>query len=116
MTDADDEALDAAFLALAHPIRRRIVARLSRGSATVNDLAEPFEMSKQAVSRHIQMLEAAGLVTRSRDAQRRPVALDAAQLEKLTSWIDRYRLIHEQQFRQLDELLADHESEKDVEK
>lgn len=110
MTNADDDTLDAAFLALAHPIRRRIVARLSRGPATVNELAEPFEMSKQAVSRHIQMLEAAGLVTRSRDAQRRPVALDAAQLERLTAWIDRYRLIHEQQFRQLDELLAHNDS------
>ncbi|WP_166983188.1 ArsR/SmtB family transcription factor [Paramicrobacterium fandaimingii] len=109
MTDADDEALDAAFLALAHPTRRQIVARLSTGPATVNELAEPFEMSKQAVSRHIQMLENAGLVTRSRDAQRRPVALDSAQLEKLTAWIDRYRLIHEQQFRRLDELLTHHE-------
>ncbi|QPZ38442.1 ArsR/SmtB family transcription factor [Paramicrobacterium chengjingii] len=115
MTDADDETLDAAFLALAHPIRRSIIARLSRGPATVNELAEPFEMSKQAVSRHIQMLEAARLVTRSRDAQRRPVALDAAQLEKLTAWIDGYRLIHEQQFRQLDELLAQNNIEKDAE-
>jgi hypothetical protein len=68
-------------------------------------LADPFEISKQAVSKHIQVLEQAGLVTRTRDAQRRPVHLNAAQLEALTAWIDRYRLIHEQQFRSLDALL-----------
>ncbi|MFF2271684.1 ArsR/SmtB family transcription factor [Agromyces sp. NPDC058136] len=104
--DADDR-LDRAFMALADPVRRRIIARLSRGSATVNELAEPFEISKQAVSKHIQVLEQAGLVTRTRDAQRRPVHLDPAALEALTAWIDRYRLIHEQQFRSLDALLAD---------
>ncbi|QTX05608.1 ArsR/SmtB family transcription factor [Agromyces archimandritae] len=102
----EDERLDRAFLALADPVRRRIIARLSRGPATVNELAEPFEISKQAVSRHIQVLEHAGLVTRSRDAQRRPVHLDPARLESLTAWIDRHRLIHEQQYRSLDALLA----------
>ena len=101
-----DDRLDRAFMALADPVRRRIIARLSRGPATVNELAEPFQITKQAVSKHIQVLEQAGLVTRSRDAQRRPVHLDAAQLEALTAWIDRYRLIHEQQFRNLDALLA----------
>jgi DNA-binding transcriptional ArsR family regulator len=101
-----DERLDRAFLALADPVRRRIVARLSRGPATVNELAEPFDITKQAVSKHIQVLEQAGLVTRSRDAQRRPVHLDAATLEALTAWIDRYRLIHEQSFRALDAVLA----------
>jgi len=101
-----DDRLDRAFMALADPVRRRIIARLSRGPATVNELAEPFEITKQAVSKHIQVLEQAGLVTRTRDAQRRPVHLDAAQLEALTAWIDRYRLIHEQQFRNLDALLA----------
>lgn len=106
---SDDEAvtgLDRAFLALADPVRRAIVARLSRGPATVNELAEPFAITKQAVSKHISVLEQAGLVTRSRDAQRRPVHLDAAALEKLTSWIDRYRLDAERNYRQLDELLA----------
>jgi DNA-binding transcriptional ArsR family regulator len=93
-------------MALGDPVRRRIIARLSRGPATVNELAEPFQITKQAVSKHIQVLEQAGLVTRTRDAQRRPVHLDAAQLEALTAWIDRYRLIHEQQFRTLDSLLA----------
>ncbi|KQV06561.1 ArsR/SmtB family transcription factor [Leifsonia sp. Root112D2] len=104
--DADGR-LDRAFMALADPVRRSIIARLSRGPATVNELAEPFVISKQAVSKHIQVLEQAGLVTRTRDAQRRPVHLNAAQLEALTAWIDRYRLIHEQQFRSLDALLAD---------
>lgn len=106
-TQEDDEsdALDRAFMALADPVRRAIVARLSRGDATVNELAEPFAITKQAVSKHIQVLEQAGLVTRSRDAQRRPVHLDAAALERLTAWIDRYRLIAEDRFRRLDALL-----------
>ena len=106
---SDDDAvagLDRAFLALADPVRRAIVARLSRGPATVNELAEPFDITKQAVSKHIQVLEQAGLVTRSRDAQRRPVHLDAAALEALTSWIDRYRLDAERNYRRLDGLLA----------
>jgi DNA-binding transcriptional ArsR family regulator len=92
-------------MALADPVRRAIVARLSRGDATVNELAQPFAITKQAVSKHIQVLEHAGLVTRSRDAQRRPVHLDAAALERLTAWIDRYRLIAEDRFRRLDVLL-----------
>ena len=103
---SSDDRLDRAFMALADPVRRRIVARLSRGPATVNELAEPFQITKQAVSKHIQVLEHAGLVSRTRDAQRRPVHLESAQLEALTAWIDRYRLIHEQQFRSLDALLA----------
>src|ERR1044072_8196138 len=101
-----DERLDRAFTALADPVRRRIIARLSRGPATVNELAEPFEISKQAVSKHIQVLEQAELVTRTRDAQRRPVHLDAAALERLTAWIDRYRLDAERNYRRLDTLLA----------
>ncbi len=100
-----EEALDRAFMALADPVRRAIVARLARGDATVNELAEPFAITKQAVSRHIQVLEQAGLVTRSRDAQRRPVHLDAAALERLTAWIDQYRLIAEGRYRRLDALL-----------
>jgi DNA-binding transcriptional ArsR family regulator len=104
--DDDADGLDRAFLALADPVRRAIVARLSRGPATVNELAEPFDITKQAVSKHIQVLEQAGLVTRSRDAQRRPVHLDAAALEALTSWIDRYRLDAERNYRRLDGLLA----------
>ena len=108
MTGFDDceAGLDEAFLALADPVRRAIVARLSTGPATVNELAEPFTITKQAVSRHIAVLEAAGLVTRSRDGQRRPVHLAPSRLEQLTAWIDRYRLVHEQQYRRLDALLA----------
>src|ERR1700738_4981628 len=95
-----------AFMALADPVRRAIVARLSRADATVNELAEPFAITTQAVSKHIRVLERAGLVTRSRDAQRRPVHLDAAALERLTVWIDRYRLDAERSYRRLDTLLA----------
>src|SRR5881392_2211662 len=104
-TPTDGDALDRAFMALADPIRRAIVARLSRGDATVNELAEPFSITKQAISKHIHVLEQAGLVTRSKHAQTRPVHLDAASLERLTEWIDRYRLIAESRFRRLDELL-----------
>jgi DNA-binding transcriptional ArsR family regulator len=102
---AADDRLDRAFAALADPVRRRIIARLSRGPATVNELAEPFDITKQAVSRHIRVLEQAELVTRTRDAQRRPVHLNPDRLEALTAWIDRFRLIHEQQFRRLDAVL-----------
>jgi DNA-binding transcriptional ArsR family regulator len=107
-TDADaaEAELDRAFMALADPVRRAIVARLSRGPATVNELAAPFDITKQAVSKHIQVLEHAGLVTRTREAQRRPVHLDAAALENLTAWIDGYRLIAERNYRRLDALLA----------
>jgi DNA-binding transcriptional ArsR family regulator len=105
--DADAErALDRAFLALADPVRRAIVARLSRHPATVTELAEPFDMTIQAVSKHVAVLEQAGLITRSRDAQRRPAHLDAAALERLTAWIDRYRLQAESSHRRLDDLLA----------
>ncbi|MCU1683525.1 MAG: binding protein with helix-turn-helix domain [Amycolatopsis sp.] len=100
-----DDQLDRAFTALGDPVRRALIARLSRGEATVNELAEPFPITKQAVSRHIQVLEAAGLITRSRDAQRRPCRLDPAALEALTSWLDTYRLATEQQYRRLDAVL-----------
>ena len=105
LSPVSDADLDRAFAALADPVRRAIIARLSRGAATVNELAEPFEISKQAVSKHIQVLELAGLVSRSRDAQRRPVHLEAARLEAMTAWIDRYRLAAEQRFRALDAVL-----------
>jgi len=99
------DRLDRAFLALADPVRRGLIARLSRGEATVNELAEPFPITKQAVSRHIQVLEGAGLITRTRDGQRRPCHLAPAALEELTSWIDGYRLTAERQFRRLDTVL-----------
>ena len=103
--DGDDALLNSAFLALADPVRRRIISRLSRGPATVNELAEPFEITKQAISKHIQVLEQAQLVTRTRDAQRRPVHLNPTQLEALTAWIDQYRLVREGQFRSLEAVL-----------
>lgn len=100
-----EEALDRAFAALGDRVRRAIVARLSRGEATVNELAELFPITKQAVSRHIGVLEEAGLITRSRDGQRRPCHLDPTALEALTGWIDGYRLAAESRFRQLDAVL-----------
>lgn len=102
---ADEEQLDRAFTALGDPVRRALIARLSRGEATVNELAEPFTITKQAVSRHIQVLAAAGLITRSRDGQRRPCHLNAEALEALTSWLDTYRLVAERRFRRLDAIL-----------
>jgi DNA-binding transcriptional ArsR family regulator len=101
----DEAALDRAFTALGDPVRRAIVARLSRGEATVNELAEPFAITKQAISRHIQVLEQAGLITRSRDGQRRPCHLVPAALEALTGWIDTYRLATERSYRRLDAVL-----------
>jgi DNA-binding transcriptional ArsR family regulator len=105
--NADEEALDRAFLALADPVRRAIIARLSRGPATVNELARPFTITKQAVSKHIAVLETAKMVTRTKDAQRRPVHLDPVVLELVTAWIDRYRLETERRYRHLDDLMVD---------
>jgi DNA-binding transcriptional ArsR family regulator len=86
-------------------VRRALIARLSRGPATVNELAAPFGITLQAISRHVQVLEGAGLISRSRDGQRRPCHLNAAALEELTSWIDTYRLDAERQYRRLDKVL-----------
>ena len=110
--DARDDRLDRAFSALGDPVRRALIARLSRGPATVNELAEPFGITLQAISRHVQVLEAAGLITRSRNAQQRPCHLDAAALEELTSWIDKYRLQAEAQYRRLDTVLDSMEEPK----
>ena len=106
MVESRSDHLDHVFQALAHPARREILRRIAREEQTVTELAEPFDMSLEAVSKHIQVLELAGLVTRTRDAQRRPVHLDAAALERLTAWIDRYRLDAERSYRRLDALLA----------
>jgi DNA-binding transcriptional ArsR family regulator len=103
----DDGTLDRAFSALGDPVRRALIARLSRGEATLNELAEPFPITKQAVSRHLRVLEEAGLITRGRDAQRKPCRLNPAALEALTGWIDGYRLAAEDRFRQLDAVLDD---------
>ena len=99
--------LSRLFAALADPTRRDIVARLAVGDATVGQLAEPYEVSVQAVSKHLKVLEEAGLVRRSRDAQRRPVHLEPEVLELMTSWIERYRRAAEERYRRLDAVLAE---------
>ena len=101
-----DSQLDAAFSALAHPARRAILARLAQGQATVNALAEPFDMTLPAVSRHIRVLENAGLITRGRDAQFRPCTLNTDPLEAVVSWTDQYRHIWDARFDVMSELLA----------
>ena len=100
------DQLSRAFTALADPTRRDIVARLSLGDATPGQLAEPFAMSMQAVSKHLKVLEEAGLISRSRDAQRRPCHLETAVLDEMTAWVDRYRRNAEERFRRLDAVLA----------
>lgn len=97
--------LDVAFAALANPTRRAILAHLAQGEATVNALAEPFDMSLPAISKHIRVLENAGLVTRGRDAQFRPCTLDARPLQAVANWTDQYRHIWDARFDVMDELL-----------
>ena len=99
------DALSRVFAALSDPIRRDMVARLADGDATVNELAEPFDVTVQAVSKHLKVLEGAGLVTRSREAQRRPVHLEAEVFDLMTKWIERYRHQAEERYRRLDEVL-----------
>ncbi|WP_345312167.1 metalloregulator ArsR/SmtB family transcription factor [Gordonia alkaliphila] len=100
------DQLSRAFAALADPTRRDIVARLTDGEATVSDLAAPYDISLQAVSRHLKVLEEAGLVSRSRDAQRRPVRLEAEVFDMMTGWIERYRRRAEERYQRLDAVLA----------
>ena len=97
--------LDATFAALADPTRRAILARLAAGEASVGELAQPFAMSQPAISKHLKVLERAGLVTRGRDAQRRPVRLEAAPLAQANGWLEDYRRIWEANFGRLDALL-----------
>ncbi|MCA1825185.1 MAG: ArsR/SmtB family transcription factor [Mycobacteriales bacterium] len=99
------DPLSRAFAALADPTRRDIVARLTRGDATVNELAEPYDVTVQAVSKHLKVLEDAGVVSRSRDAQRRPVHLEAKVFSLMTKWIERYQREAEARYRRLDEVL-----------
>lgn len=106
------DRLNATFLALADPTRRAILARLALGEASVNELAEPFDMSQPAVSKHLKMLERAGLVTRGRDAQRRPCRLEAQPLEAAYVWIERYRQLWDMNFERLDTLLDELQSAK----
>jgi DNA-binding transcriptional ArsR family regulator len=101
------DPLSRVFSALADPTRRDMVARLAVADATVNELAEPYDVSVQAVSKHLKVLADAGLVSRSKDAQRRPVHLEAEVFDLMTKWIERYRREAEQRFQRLDTLLAD---------
>jgi DNA-binding transcriptional ArsR family regulator len=101
------DQLSRVFAALSDPTRRDLVARLTDGDATVGDLAAPYDVSLQAVSKHLKVLEDAGLVTRSRDAQRRPVHLEAEVFDLMTAWIERYRQRAEERFRRLDSVLAE---------
>lgn len=101
------DRLSRVFAALADPTRRDIVARLAVGDATLSELAAPFQVSVQAVSKQLKVLEAAGLIRRSRDAQRRPCHLEAEVFDLMTEWIERYRREAEQRFRRLDAVLAD---------
>ena len=105
------DPLSEVFSALADPTRRDIVARLTDGDATVTELAEPYDMSIQAVSKHLRVLEEAGLVTRSRDAQRRPVHLEAEVFDLMTKWIERYRRQAEERYQRLDAVLAEMEGD-----
>ena len=103
--------LDATFAALADPTRRAIVARLALGEATVMELAQPFDMSQPAISKHLKVLEHAGLISRGRDAQRRPCRLEPQVLADASGWLDHYRDVWEKHFRRLDALLEEMKSQ-----
>ena len=105
------EQLDNTFAALADPTRREILTRLAEGEATVNELAEPFPISVQAVSKHLKVLERAGLISRGRDAKWRPCRLDAAPIKEVAAWADGYREFWEARFKKLDELLLEIQGE-----
>jgi DNA-binding transcriptional ArsR family regulator len=104
---ASSARLDAVFAALADPTRRAILSRLAGGEASVADLAQPFAMSQPAISKHLKVLERAGLISRGRDAQRRPRRLEARPLREATRWLENYRRFWEAQFQRLDALLQD---------
>lgn len=101
------DRLDATFLALADPTRRAILARLARGEATVTELAKPFAMSQPAISKHLKVLERAGLITVGQDAQRRPRRFEGKPLAEANAWLERYRAIWEANFERLDGVLEE---------
>jgi DNA-binding transcriptional ArsR family regulator len=105
MTPSD--RLDATFAALADPTRRAILARLASGEASVTDLAEPFAMSQPAISKHLKVLERAGLISRTRQAQRRPCRLQAERLKSIAEWVGSYRQFWEASFKRLDDYLEE---------
>jgi DNA-binding transcriptional ArsR family regulator len=102
----DDDTLDATFAALANSTRRAILARLAGGSATVNELAAPFDMTLPAISKHIKVLERAGLVKRSHHAQTRPCAIEPSRLREVSTWAEQYRSVWESRFDQMDTYLT----------
>ena len=104
-TNTSSRRLDATFAALADPTRRAILTRLARGEASVMELAAPFSMTQPAISKHIKVLERAGLVTRGRDAQRRPCRIEAQALAEANAWLEDYRQLWEVNFQRLDALL-----------
>jgi DNA-binding transcriptional ArsR family regulator len=104
---AQSGTLDATFAALADPTRRAILARLAAGEASVAELAEPFQMTQPAISKHLRVLERAGLISSGRDAQRRPRRLQAARLAEATAWLEHYRKFWEERFEHLDALLME---------
>ncbi len=108
-----NDELDAAFAALANPTRRAILARLAKGKATVNTLAEPFDMTLPAISKHIRVLEKAGLIIRGRDAQFRPCTLNTQPLEAVSNWTDQYRHIWDFRFSVMDSILTNTKEPKD---
>ena len=105
------DLLDATFAALAAPTRRAILARLAAGQATVTELAAPFKMSQPAISKHLKVLERAGLVSRGRDAQRRPCRLEARPLKAATDWLEHYRGYWQESYQRLDALLDELKTE-----
>jgi DNA-binding transcriptional ArsR family regulator len=107
-----EQQLDATFAALADPTRRAILARLATGEASVSELAEPFAMSQPAISKHLKVLERAGLIRRGRDAQRRPAIIEAKPLQEANMWIERYRELWEAAYGRLDALLEDLKTQK----
>jgi DNA-binding transcriptional ArsR family regulator len=105
MTRSDDNRLDQTFAALASSTRRAILARLANGEATVNELAEPFNMSLPAISKHIKVLERAGLITQGQKAQYRPCTINVTPLQEISKWTEQYRHIWEERFDQLDDYI-----------
>jgi DNA-binding transcriptional ArsR family regulator len=106
-----EDLLDATFAALADPTRRAILARLASGQATVTELAAPFRITQPAISKHLKVLERAGLVSRGRDAQRRPCRLEARPLKAATDWLESYRGYWQESYRRLDTLLDELKAE-----
>ena len=111
-TEGIRDRLDATFAALANPTRRAILGRLAEGEASVTELAEPFDMTQPAISRHLKVLEEAGLISRSRDAQRRPCRLEAEPLAEAVGWLEEYRRFWEGRFQRLDAVLDEMKRER----